>query len=304
MVDKKSVGQRIDKFLSYREGYYFSRTKIKEFIRDGKITIRGNRVSPNYKVKDGDIIEIIVHNMKLDYSLEGYPLDIDILYEDDDIIGVNKPAGLVVHPPTRGYRKTLVNALIYMGRNLADVSSSRPGIVHRLDKNTSGAMVVAKSKQAYINLVNIFKRREVKKKYIAVVWGNLKKDDVIIDLPLARSKRNRLTVKISFIDSKSAYTTIKVLKRLNDKTVLFISPLTGRMHQIRVHLNFLGFPILGDKVYGIKDGYDNMFLHSYRLEFFHPCRKDKYINLEAPLPDYFKEFVRGDEIQDFASKKG
>jgi 23S rRNA pseudouridine1911/1915/1917 synthase len=197
---------------------------------------------------------------------------------------------LVVHPPQHGYDKTLVNALLYKKKELYSCQPLRPGIVHRLDKETSGIMVVAKTKTAYESLIRQFKARTIQKEYIAICHGIIEKDSIRVNLPLARDKRNRLKMKVSMLESKEAFTDVTVIKRFKNSTYLSVKILTGRMHQIRVHLKFLGHPLLGDKKYGIKDGYENLFLHAHRLGFVHPVTTQN-IKFESPLPEIFSAFL-------------
>jgi len=226
--------------------------------------------------------------------LSPYQFTVKIVYEDKDIIVVDKPHGLTVHPPNEGYLKTLVGALLYMQKPLAKTETLRPGVVHRLDKETSGVMVLAKNIKSYESLVSQFKNREVKKEYLAIVWGEFKKEETIVNLPLGRDKKNRLKMKISLNNSKEAYTKIKLSKQLADSSLLSIFPHTGRMHQIRVHLKFLGFPIVGDKKYGLKDKHESMFLHAKSLELSHPTT-DKSMSFKSNLPQRFKLFINDHE---------
>jgi len=288
-VSKDQHNLRLDKFLFlHTEG--LSRNQLQKLIEQEAVTVNEKVKSASYKLKVDDVVAFTITKEK-PARFEPYPQEVPILYEDDALIIVDKPTGLIVHPHAGHNQNTLVNALLYMGKKLSCVSPHRPGIVHRLDKDTSGIMVVAKNDATHINLVEQFKARTVKKEYLAYVWGTVKKDTLTIDLPVRRDKSRRLTMKISFIGSKNAYTEIKVVERLNKATFLSIKPLTGRMHQIRVHLKFLGYPIVGDKVYGKKDNYDTMYLHSKRIGFFHPVT-GKRVEFSTPVPGRFKEFIK------------
>ncbi|MCM8773244.1 MAG: RluA family pseudouridine synthase [Candidatus Omnitrophica bacterium] len=287
-VLKKDVGKRLDKFIS-QNLKNISRTKVKELITQGNVLVNGIVKKTSYIVKDKDSICIRNMDKKL-VILEPYPIDINILYEDDDIIVVDKPQGLVVHPPNINYQKTLVNVMVYLEKNLSSINHLRAGVVHRLDKETSGVMVLAKNNSAHLNLVSQFRQRLVKKEYRAIVWGVIEQDSLQIDLPIKRDLNNRFKMKISFVKSKEAKTFLEVIERFKEATYIKLFPLTGRMHQIRVHLKFLGFPIIGDDKYGKKDGYENLFLHSYYLSFSHP-RTQEILEFESFLPERFKEFI-------------
>ena len=176
-------------------------------------------------------------------------------------------------------------------KKLAKTSPLRPGVVHRLDKETSGVMVLAKNKASYDNLVEQFKARIVKKEYRAIVWGKISKERIAVDLPLGRDSKNRLKMKVNLLKSKKAYTEIEVIKRLKGSTYLLIKPLTGRMHQIRVHLKFLNLSIVGDKKYGVKDSYKDLFLHAKELRFKHPVTA-KELRYSSPLPERFERFLK------------
>jgi len=287
-VDKKNRGLRLDKFVALNSSN-LSRTRIGKMIERGEILVNGEKKKSSYTVKEKDkvVVSLLYEEIKI---LKPYPVTVDILYEDNDIIVVNKPKDLVVHPPKEGCQRTLVNALIYMGKKLSSVNPARPAIVHRLDKETTGVMVLAKNNYSHLKLIKEFRERKVKKEYRAMVWGVFKEDDVSVELPLKRHERNRLKMKVSMFKSKQAITHIKVLKRLSDSTYVQLLISTGRTHQIRVHMNFLGYPIVGDKKYGRKDNFGTLFLHSFRLGFRHPSNRE-FMEFEAPLPDWFNRFM-------------
>lgn len=286
-VPKESDGLRLDKFLAGQLGF-LSRAKIITLIEKGFVLVDKKATKPSYRLKPDQNIEITIPEEK--NELKPYDFAVKIIYEDTDLIVVDKPCGLTVHPPSAGSQQTLVNALIFQNKKLAVSQELRPGVVHRLDKATSGVMVLAKTDLAYQSLVEQFKSRQVKKEYRALVWGLLEKDEAEIDLPLSRDKKNRLKMRVSFLGSKSAKTKIFVFKRFEGSCLLRIFPFTGRMHQIRVHLNFSGLPIIGDKKYGIKDNYDQLFLHAYKLGFQHPSTGE-FREFKAALPIRFKEFI-------------
>lgn len=287
IVPPNAKGMRLDKFL-HQSLETFSRTKISTLIDKGNILIDGQLRKPSYPLKGQETIALKVKEEKKE--LRPYPFEVKIIYEDQNIIVVDKPKDLVVHPPQIGYRKTLVNALLYSRKKLYPSARLRPGIVHRLDRETTGVMVLAKDKQSYDGLVSQFKKREIKKQYRAICWGIVNEDSLVIDMPLKRDAKNRLKMKISFVKSKNASTSINVLKRFTDSSFLSLDLLTGRMHQIRVHLKFLGYPLVGDKKYGIKDNYSDLFLHSYKLGFRHPITNE-FIEFTSKLPKHFENFI-------------
>lgn len=288
IVPESSRGLRIDKFLSDNLDS-ISRTKTHDLIKNGSVLVDGKFKKPSYLLKGAEII-LIEREEEKNLDLKPFEFNVPIIYEDEDILIVDKPAELVVHPLHKDYDKTLVNALLYMKKELSTINVLRRGIVHRLDKATSGVMVLAKNNYTHLNLINQFKERKVNKEYWAFCWGRLKTDRMVIDLPLKRDERDRLKMKVSFCKAKTAYTEVLVKERFNETTLLIIKPLTGRMHQIRVHLRFAGYPIIGDKKYGRKDGYDNLFLHAHKLGFFHPRRGD-FLEFESPIPERFKKLI-------------
>lgn len=287
IVPPEAQSERLDRFLSTHLDF-ISRTKICKLIEKENLLVDYAVKKPSFRLKGNERITIKIEEEKS--GLEPYELEVKVIYEDEDILVVDKPLDLVVHPPQKGYDKTLVNALIYMKKELSLINPLRPGVVHRLDKETSGVMVLAKNNRTHLNLVESFRKREVKKEYRAIVWGEVAKEHLTIDMPLTRDSRNRLKMKVSFLNSKNAYTEIDVLERFSDSTYLSLKIHTGRMHQIRVHLKFLGYPIVGDKKYGIKDSYNEMFLHAYKLGFKHPS-KEEFMEWTSPLPQRFNQFM-------------
>ncbi len=255
---------------------------------DGKVRKAGFQIGPKQQVR------VFIKEEKKELKPFNFP--VKIIYEDDDIIVVNKPTGLVVHPPQRNCHQTLVNALIYLKKKLAPTNDLRPGVVHRLDKETSGVMVLAKNRSSSENLISQFKARSVAKEYRAIVWGKLQKEKMLIDLPLSRDLKNRLKMKVGFLKAKEAHTEVELIERLGDSTYLRLKPLTGRMHQIRVHLKFLGFPVIGDKKYGIKDKYNELFLHAKELSFVHPGNK-KRLRFNSALPIRFTKFLKEERLR-------
>ncbi len=284
---------RIDIYLT-KEEIYPSRSHIRNLITQGKIKVNNNIVKPSYSLKNGDKINLYSPEEK-ELRIKAEAIPIDIIYEDEYLIVVNKPAGMIVHPAGKICSDTLVNALLYHCKDsLSGISGIiRPGIVHRLDKNTSGLMVVAKNNLAHLDLSQQIKNRQITKKYIALVHGNIKDDSGIIDAPIGRNIKNRKKMAVIEENSREAITQFKVLKRFLNYTLLEIIIHTGRTHQIRVHLAFIGYPVVGDQVYGHRKQeltINRQALHSHILGFVHPFNK-KYMEFCAPLPNDIEELI-------------
>jgi len=287
-VPEECRGVRLDIFLA-RSLPCLSRVKIHNLIRQSFVLVNNKVKKPSFSLNTNQIIRIL--NIPEEKNiLEPYDFPVKIIHEDKDILIVDKPSGLTVHPPQKKYHQTLVNALLYQKKILSSLDPLRPGIVHRLDKETSGLMVVAKNNESHNNLVQQFKQRKINKQYKAIVWGIMNEDSLEINLPVCRDKKNRLKMKVGFLQSKTALTRIKTIKVLKDSTLLSVKPFTGRMHQIRVHLRFLGFPIVGDHKYGKKDTIEHLLLHAEKLEFCHPSNKT-HLTFESPLPKRFNDFI-------------
>lgn len=288
--EKEDEGKRIDVFLAAELDY--TRSYIKKLIVDGLVFVNGKTVKPSYKVKENDEVVVnIPEAEKIDVLPENIPLD--ILYEDDDIIVINKPQGMVVHPAPGNYSGTLVNALLYHCKNLSGINGIlRPGIVHRLDKDTSGVMVIAKNDKAHISLSNQIKERSVFKKYVAIVEGVIKDEEGKIETLIGRHPVDRKKMAV-IEDGRYALTLYKVLERFKENTLVEVVIKTGRTHQIRVHMAYIGHPVVGDHVYGFKKQkfkLEGQALHSRVLGFIHPT-KGVYMEFEAPLPEYFKKLI-------------
>lgn len=285
-VEEEDAGSRIDLFLAAKIGEGYSRTAIQRIICGGGVLLNSLAVKPCHKVALGDSVRIILPEAK---SSQLIPQDIDfkIVYEDGDILVIDKPSGLVVHPGSAIKQGTLVNGLIRYTADLSDINPSRPGIVHRLDKDTSGLMVIAKNNPAHLYLLKQFARHRIKKKYIALVQGVVELDEGIIDLPIGRHKKDFRRQAVRFIDSKKAVTRYRVLKRFKEATLLELLPRTGRTHQLRVHLAHIGYPILGDVKYGKKADFPRLALHAAELGFFHP-KDNKLVTFSSPLPEIMK----------------
>lgn len=285
---------RIDGYISKKDSD-LSRVAVQRLIEEEKILVNGKKVKPSYKVVKNDEITIEEEKPK-EVSIKAENIPLEVIYEDDDIIAVNKPKGMVVHPANGNPDGTLVNALMAICKDsLSGIGGEiRPGIVHRLDKDTSGVIVVAKNDKAHINLSEQIKNHEVKKTYIALVRGIVKENHATINMPIGRSKKDRKKMAVEK-DGKEAITHFKVLERYpkDNCTLLEVQIETGRTHQIRVHLSHIGYPIIGDEVYSNgknKWGIKGQALHAKSLEFKHPITGKK-MKLEAELPEYFRKIL-------------
>ena len=295
---QKDENIRVDKLLSERFPD-LSRANIQRLIEQGKITLNGGKLRPAYKGKIGDIIQIEDEEPKeIELKPENIPLD--VLYEDNDIIVINKAKGMVVHPGNGNPDGTLVNAILAKCKDsLSGIGGEiRPGIVHRLDKDTSGVIIVAKNDKAHMELSRQIQAREVKKIYWALVRGIIKENEATINMPIGRSTKDRKKMAVRK-DGKEAITHFKVLKRWGAYTLLEIHIETGRTHQIRVHLSQIGYPVVGDAVYSNGKnpfGVEGQMLHAKSIEFMHPTKKEK-LKIEAPLPEYFVEVLNKLDVE-------
>ncbi|MBM3255667.1 MAG: RluA family pseudouridine synthase [Candidatus Omnitrophica bacterium] len=293
-IPSQDAGSRLDLCLlelSHKKRLGFSRTSIQKLVIAGQVTVNGDVfLKPNYKLKAGDMLRVSLEDKKKNL-LEAEDIPIEIIYEDDDLAVINKQAGLVVHPAPGNYQHTLVNALLYRVKKLSDVNPARPGIVHRLDKGTSGVLVVAKNNAAHHALVLQFAGHSIKRKYVALVKGSVEFDENIIELPIQRDPRKRKNMSVGFSkNSKYAKTYYRTLKRFNDCSLLELEPFTGRTHQLRVHLASLGHPILGDTKYGKENNFIRLALHAKSLGFLHPGTA-KFMEFSCELPVEFKQFL-------------
>jgi len=284
---------RIDTWLVIKLEDY-SRSYLKKLIDQDLVYVNGERIKSNYKLKIGDEISIsIPEPKKLDIEPENIPLD--ILYEDEYILVVNKPKGMVVHPAAGNYSGTLVNAVMdYCGDNLSDINGViRPGIVHRLDKDTSGALIIAKTNEAHKTISERLKEHDIERIYIAIVKGIIKEDKGRIDLPIGRHPVDRKKMSVNTRNGRNAVTNFKVLERFDDSTYVELSLETGRTHQIRVHMSHIGHPVIGDEVYGGKQKnckINGQALHARLIKFYHPITGE-YMQIEAPVPEYFLNLI-------------
>ncbi len=289
-IEVQETGIRLDKYLASNTEY--SRAIISKMLDEDYITVNNKIEKPSYKVKEKDIIDIKDGFIE-ETDIKATEMKLDIVYEDDDIIVINKPSGLVVHPGSGNYDNTLVNGLMHYTKNLSNINGEeRPGIVHRIDKDTSGLLIVAKNNKTHNILSEYFKNHDnIKREYIALVVGEFPHESATIDAPIGRDPNDRKKMTVIKDNSKEAITHIKVLKRYKGYTLLSCILETGRTHQIRVHLNYIGYPVYNDPVYNTKKATEfGQFLHSAKMDFIHPITKEK-MHFEAPLPDYFKEFI-------------
>lgn len=291
VIDDNWKEKRLDTYLanSLKDK---SRSYIQQLIDDESVLVNYKAKKSSYKLKNGDEIEINIPDpIELDVVPENIPLD--ILYEDDDVIVVNKPQGMVVHPASGVYSGTLVNALLYHCNDLSGINGvARPGIVHRIDKDTSGVLVVAKNDISHNKLASQLKEHTMNRIYIALVEGVIKEDEGIVDKPLGRHPKDR--IKFSVVNNgKNAITHYKVLQRFNKYTLIQCKLETGRTHQIRVHMAHIGHPLVGDPVYGYKKQrfkLHGQMLHAQTLGFIHPT-KGEYVEFSAPIPKSFDEVI-------------
>ena len=288
LVKVEENKERIDEYLA--NNLDMSRSKIKKLINEEKILLNRKTVKPSSSIHIGDEIEV---NDELDYSTDMKPedIDLDIVCEDEYLLIINKPSGMVVHPAPGHYTKTLVNALL--GRfSLSNKDNLRPGIVHRIDKDTSGLLVVAKTDEVHDMLSEMIKNKEIERKYIALVEGVIPHETGTIDAPIGRDINNRQKMMVTDINGKEAITHFKVLKRYKKHTLIECVLDTGRTHQIRVHMAYINYPIVNDPVYGRskKTTFFGQMLHSYSIRFVHPVTK-KELHYEIDLPNEFKTLL-------------
>lgn len=299
IVTNEDVGKRLDVFL--QEKLNITRSHVKQLASKGLISLNNetfDRVGYKVRFNDCFIVEEEVVE-KLDLTPQN--VDFEIVYEDDDLAVINKPQGLVVHPCETTKSGTLVNGLLLKLNNLSGINGvERPGIVHRLDKNTSGLLVVAKNDFAHVELQKQISSKHCKRQYRAIVDGNIKEDNGVVNMPIARSKKNRKIMAID-MEGRSAITEYKVLERFQKYTYVEYNLLTGRTHQIRVHSKYLHHPVIGDTEYGGSNEFNlnGQLLHAFRLSFTHP-RTNEDMSFSAPLPEYFEQVL--DKLRNKAKK--
>lgn len=285
--------ERLDAWLSGKLEKY-SRTYVKKLIDDARVLVNGKAVKSNYKLKENDTVAISIPDPEvLDVKAEN--IDLNVVYEDDDLVVIDKPKGMVVHPAAGNYSGTLVNALMdYCGESLSDINGViRPGIVHRIDKDTSGLLVVAKNNNAHEKLSAMLKEHDITRIYVAVVEGIIREEGGKIDAPIGRHPVDRKKMAVNTKVGRRAVTHFKVLERFKDATYVELRLETGRTHQIRVHMAYIGFPILGDEVYGRKKqrfDLQGQALHARTLGFIHPSRQE-YVEFDTGIPEYFVKLL-------------
>lgn len=292
-VVAKTGGERCDKYIASKmEGV--SRSYLKRLFDEGKISVNGKPVPASYKLRAGDRIEAEIPDAK---EIDAKPEDItlDVVYEDEDVLVINKPRGMVVHPAPGNETGTVVNAaLSHCKGSLSGINGAiRPGIVHRIDKDTTGLLIIAKNDAAHMKLSEALSDRSLSRKYFALVHGNIKEDSGTVSAPIARSEKDRKMMAVAKKGGREAVTDFEVIERFSDYTLLLCSLRTGRTHQIRVHMKHIGHPIVGDKTYGVKKeefSLSGQLLHAGRLDFIHPKDGEK-ISVTSPLPDDFEKVL-------------
>ncbi len=289
-VETEEETMRIDSFLVNKTDY--SRSKIQKIIKAGQALVNGKQVNNSYKLKIDDVIELD-DDINFDVEIVGEDIPLDVVYEDEYLMVINKESGMVVHPAPGNYTKTLVNALIGRSELSKGSESFRPGIVHRIDKDTSGLMVVAKDDKTHELLSEMIKNKEVERIYIALVDGVIMHDTGDIDAPIGRDPNNRQKMAVTDVNSKHALTHFRVLKRFKENTLIECILDTGRTHQIRVHMSYINYPIHNDPLYGKskKTTPFGQFLHSASIRFIHPITK-KEIHFTKKLPPEFEEYLK------------
>lgn len=290
IVEEKFNLTRADAFLI--DKINVSRSKVQKMIKEAKVLVNGESIKNSYRVKTND--EITFEDY-VEEQMEANPEDIklNIVYEDDDLMVVNKPSGMVVHPALSHNTGTLVNALLYYSKNLSDINGEfRPGIVHRIDAYTSGLLMVAKNNNAHVKLQEQLKAKTTHRVYSALVWGRLKSDTATIDAPIGRSSSDRKKMTTTNINSKIAVTHINVIERLKEVSLIEATLETGRTHQIRVHLDYIGHPVVNDPSYGRRTTIDKtgQCLHAKELGFVHPTTNE-YMEFTSELPKEFVEIL-------------
>lgn len=293
VVNGENVGIRLDAYIAENMNN-LSRTMVKKLVEDGNVSVNGKNQKVSYKVQENDEILVNLPEAKeLDIQAEDIP--VEVVYEDKDIIVVNKPKGLVVHPANGNWEGTLVNAIMAICKDsLSGIGGEiRPGIVHRLDKDTSGLLIIAKNDEAHLNMSNQIKDRQVKKIYYALVRGVVPENEATINMPIGRSTKDRKKMAVTK-NGKEAITHFRVLERFNKYTLLEVKIDTGRTHQIRVHLSEIGHPVVGDEVYSNgknEFGVKGQLLHAKSLDFKHPIT-GKQMHLETELPEEFENVLK------------
>lgn len=289
IVAKEDEGVRLDIFLARKLSPSISRSSIKNLIVGEKVSINSKLVKPSIRIHFNNVIRIELAQ-KTQSPLVAKAMPLKIIYEDDYLLVVDKPANLTVHPGAGNRDSTLVNALLGFTNKLSHIDSQRPGIVHRLDKDTSGVLVIARTDQAHLHLAGQFKERKVEKTYLAVVEGEVQFDEDKINAPIALDPRRRKCMKVDFAAKRDAITRYKVLRRSKVFSLVELYPLTGRTHQLRVHMSYIGHPILGDKKYHGRFAFNRLALHAKTIRLEHPETK-QILEFNSPLPVEIVDFI-------------
>lgn len=293
IISENDAGKRLDAFLAEKMED-MTRSRIQKLIEKECITVNSFSAKSNCRIKEGDIVDVVVPEAE-DCRIEAEDIPLDVVYEDEDMLVVNKPQGMVVHPAAGNHSGTLVNALMaHCGGNLSGINGEiRPGILHRIDKDTSGLLMVAKNDMAHIGLSEQIKEHSLTREYIALVHGKIKEDSGTIDAPIGRDEKDRKKMTITRKNSRNAVTHFFVLERFEKYTLLRCRLETGRTHQIRVHMSKNGHPIVGDKTYGVKKECFNLegqLLHAAKIGFIHPRTKE-YMEFSTKIPTYYEQVL-------------
>lgn len=286
----EDLNERIDKYLT--DKLDMSRSKISKMLKSGSILVNGKEIKNSYLLKNNDVISIDEYKEE-DMDVVPEKMDLDIVYEDDDLIVINKANGVVVHPAVGNNHGTLVNGLLYYSKNLSSINGEfRPGIVHRIDAYTTGLLMIAKNDKAHEILAKELSEKKTTRKYIALVWGVIKHDTGTIDAPIGRDLKDRKKMAVTEINSKEAITHFKVLERYKNATLIELQLETGRTHQIRVHMNYIGYPVVNDPVYGRRKLIDEtgQCLHAKTIGFIHPTTNE-YMEFTSELPVCFTNIL-------------
>lgn len=289
-VENLEKNERIDKYLSSKLDDNFSRAKIQKLIDEELILVNDKVIKSSYKVSNGDVI--LITDKEEDMSVKPEKMDIDIVYEDDDVMVINKKSGVVVHPAPGNYSGTLVNGLMYLSKDLSHVNGEfRPGIVHRIDKDTSGLLIVAKNDKAHRILAEELKEKKIKRKYISLVSGVINHDIGEIDAPIGRDPSDRKKMCVTSTNSKDAITHFRVLERYKNASLIECELETGRTHQIRVHMKYINHPVINDPVYGKSNhGEFGQLLHAKEITFTHPTTKE-VMTFSCEVPEEFNKIL-------------